>query len=428
MFNSFDGRYAIYLIAVFLLRGFSMTASPAFPQKVDSVKVDTLKVDSLKVDTLKVDTLKVDTLKVDTLKVDTLKVDSVKVDSIYNRTAFTGEELTRGERLFYGLAYPPVKAINCANCHNTRVSDTLNWNPDAMVISTLYKGKSARDLSKILLTPVGKKMAEVHKDFKLTPEDITLIKAYMDEFTRIGLQRHKPVITNLLLFILTSLLFLFCAVDLVITKKIKRRWILYGVLTATLIYIASSLALNAIKVGRSKDYSPDQPVKFSHFVHAGQNKTDCIYCHSFAQISKTAGIPPVNVCMNCHLLVRNGTRSGAIEIAKIINAHDNNVPIEWIKVHNLPDYVFFSHAQHTGPGAVACSDCHGDVAKMNLIVQVSDLSMGWCVNCHRTRNINFSGNRFYSDYHEMADRVRSGRTDTVTINMLGGTECMKCHY
>ncbi len=381
--NSFNGRYIIYLLAVFLIRGYYITASPALPQNVDSV---------------------------------------------YNKKIFTGEELIRGERLFYGLAYPADKAVNCARCHNTRVPDTLNWNPDAMVISLKYKDKNALDLSKVLLTPSGKKMTEVHIGFQLTPEDITLVKAFMDEFVYIGLKADKPVITNLLLFLIAVVLFLFSVVDLILTKKVKKKWIHYSILTVTFVFIISTLVINAIMIGRTPNYSPDQPIKFSHAVHAGQNKTDCIYCHSYAQISKTAGIPPVNVCMNCHLLVRNGTRSGTFEIAKIINAHDNNLPIEWIKVHNLPDYVFFSHAQHTGPGAMDCSECHGDTREMNLIVQVSDLSMGWCIDCHRTRKINFQGNKFYSDYRDMTDKIRSGRADSVTINMLGGTECMKCHY
>jgi hypothetical protein len=227
---------------------------------------------------------------------------------------------------------------------------------------------------------------------------------------------------------MASILLLFSITDLIITKKVKRKWIHYVVLGVTAVFITRTLVVDAIMLGRTPDYSPDQPIKFSHAVHAGQNKTDCIYCHSFAQISKTAGIPPLNVCMNCHLLVRNGSRSGAFEISKIVDASGDKVPVEWIKVYNLPDYVFFSHAQHTGAGNLNCTECHGNVQEMNRIVQVSDLSMGWCIDCHRTRNVNFKTNKFYSEYKEMAESVRSGRTDSVTVNMMGGTECMKCHY
>ncbi len=353
---------------------------------------------------------------------------SQNADSVYNKKNFTGEEIIRGERLFYGLAYPPDKSINCAHCHNTRVSDTLNWNPDALLISLRYKSRNALDLSKVLLTPSGKKMTQVHAGFQLTPEDITLIKAYMDKFVTIGLKTDKPVVTNLLLFIIAFILFLLSATDLVITKKVKRKWIHYSILSVTTVYITGILVIDSIRLGRTKNYSPDQPIKFSHAVHAGQNKTDCIYCHSYAGLSKSAGIPPINVCMNCHLIVRTGTRSGTFEISKIIDSHDKNIPVKWIKVYNLPDYVFFSHAQHIVVGGVKCKECHGNVEQMNILIQVSDLSMGWCINCHRNRKTDFRRNNFYSEYREMADKVRSGLTDSVTVNMLGGTECMKCHY
>jgi cytochrome c553 len=347
---------------------------------------------------------------------------------IYKSRTFTAEDLIRGERLFFGLAYPGSKSINCAGCHNTRVSDTLNWNPDALEISQKYLDKSAEDLSKILLSPTGKKMMQVHKGFQLTPEDIMMIKAYMDQFVSIGLKPDKPVITNLLLFIIASILFLGSITDLIITKKIRHRWISYVILFSSFIFITNTLVVDAIALGRSQNYSPLQPVKFSHKVHAGLNGTDCIYCHSSAPYSKTAGFPPENVCMNCHLLVRNGSRSGATEIAKIVNAHENMQPIEWIKVHNLPDHVFFSHAQHVGAGDVACQECHGKAEEMDVIVQVHDLSMGWCLNCHRTREINFGDNKFYSQYRELADKMKKGVLDSVTVEMIGGRECMKCHY
>jgi hypothetical protein len=169
-------------------------------------------------------------------------------------------------------------------------------------------------------------------------------------------------------------------------------------------------------------------VKFSHAVHAGQNRIDCIYCHSTAHFSKNAGIPPENVCMNCHLILRTGKRSGAFEIAKVTSAYQNVTPVKWIKVHNLPDYVFFSHAQHVGAGNVGCRECHGAVEKMDVIKQVSDLSMGWCINCHRSRKFNFQQNKFYSQYKDLSEKLKKGSVDSVTMSLLGGIECMKCHY
>jgi len=347
---------------------------------------------------------------------------------LYQKRTFKAEELTRGERLFYGLAYMKSESVNCAGCHNTRVSDTLNWNPDALEISVKYLNKNARDLSRVLLKPVGEKMAMVHKEIHLSPEDIVLVKAYMDKFTEIGLKPDKPEITNLLLFIIASIFFLFSITDLIITKIVKRKWINYGILTITGIFITYSLVINSLAIGRSLDYSPMQPIKFSHAVHAGQNATECIYCHSSAPYSKTAGIPPVNVCMNCHLIVRKGTRSGTFEISKVIASYENQKPIEWIKVHNLPDHVFFSHAQHVTAGKVDCAECHGDVKKMNVIRQVSDLSMGWCIDCHRTKKLDVRNNQFYSQYRALAEKLKNGEIDSVTVTMVGGRECMKCHY
>jgi hypothetical protein len=358
--------------------------------------------------------------------------DSLKQTSsdsvLYQKRIFKAEELIRGERLFYGLAYIKSESVNCAGCHNTRVSDTLNWNPDALEISVKYLNKSARDLNRVLLKPVGEKMATVHKEIHLSPEDIVLIKAYMDKFTDIGLKPDKPEITNLLLFIIASIFFLFSITDLIITKIVKRKGINYGILTVTGIFITYSLVINSLAIGRSRDYSPMQPVKFSHAVHAGQNATECIYCHSSAPYSKTAGIPPVNVCMNCHLMVRKGTRSGTFEISKVIASYENQKPIEWIKVHNLPDHVFFSHAQHVTAGKVDCAECHGDVKKMNVIRQVSDLSMGWCIDCHRTKKLDVRNNQFYSQYRALAEKLKNGEIDSVTVTMVGGRECMKCHY
>jgi cytochrome c553 len=338
------------------------------------------------------------------------------------------EQLARGERLFYGLVYRENSQMNCAGCHNTRFSDTLNWNPDAIEISLKYLGKNVNDLKKILLNPSGEKMAQVHSSFTLTQEDIGEIKVYMDKLTTVGLLQSKPVITNRLLFIFASLLFLFSIIDLLIIKGIKKQWINIVILSGSIIYLSYALTVDAIAVGHSPDYQPDQPVKFSHKVHAGQNGTDCIYCHSSAPYSKSAGIPPENVCMNCHLLVRKGTRSGAFEIAKVLKQFESKKPIEWVRVYNLPDHVFFSHAQHVNAGGISCQKCHGVVEKMDRISQWSDLSMGWCINCHRTTNVNFKGNKFYSQYKDLADKMKRGERDSVTIGNLGGTECMKCHY
>jgi len=338
------------------------------------------------------------------------------------------EDLIRGERLFYGLVYLKDKSVNCASCHNTRFIDTLNWNPDAAQIARKYQDKTDKELSSVLLKPRGSKMSEVHKNIDLTETDIVQLKAFMDELAVTGLKQPKPVINRLIIFIFCALLFLFLFTDLVITKKIKAKWVHLTGLLISAYFMTDMMVVEAIAIGRSPGYAPDQPIKFSHAIHAGDNKTDCRYCHHSADISKSAGIPAANVCMNCHLVVRSGQNSGNFEIAKLVDAWENNTPIEWIRVYSLPDHAWFSHAQHTNAGGIECQTCHGKVEEMHIIKQYPDMSMGWCINCHRDTKIHFDTNEFYLHYDLLKEKMKNGQIDSVTVEQIGGTECMKCHY
>ena len=390
---------------------------------------DTLKLQSA--DTFKIpgnDSLKLpggDTLKLQSK--DTVK-DELADSVIYKKMTFSAEELVRGERLYFGLAYPADKSINCGSCHNTRISDTLNWNPDALEISKKYLDKSAVDLSKVLLNPTGQKMKLVHKDFQLSASDIVLLKTYMNRLTDIGLQQEKPVITNLLLLIIAAVLFLFSLIDLIIKRAFKNPLYNRAILTITGIFISWILVVNAIAIGRSTGFSPDQPVKFSHAVHAGQNKTDCIYCHYSANTSKSAGIPSGSICMNCHFLVRTGTRSGVGEIAKVIEHFDSTKAVDWIRIYKLPDFTFFSHAQHVNAGKIECATCHGDVKVIDRLSQVTDLSMGWCIDCHDSRKVNLSNEYYKGHFMEFSDAYKAGKIDSVMVTGIGGRDCGKCHY
>jgi len=350
-------------------------------------------------------------------------------DSLFNvQRKFSSEDLIRGERLFYGLAYTKDKSINCSSCHNTSISDTLNWNPDALEISLKFADKKAIDLRKVLLKPIGKKLSQVHKGFLLTAEDVILLKAYMDKFVYIGMKGNKPDITNLLLLIIASIIFLVAAVDIILKKVFKKRWMLWAVLSVTGGMITWILVVNAIGFGRATGFSPDQPIKFSHAVHAGQNKIDCNYCHASARSSKTAGIPAGNICMNCHLLVRTGTRSGVTEISKVVAAYENKRAVDWVRIYKLPDFVFFSHAQHVTAGGITCDACHGNVKEMDRLYQVPDLSMGWCIKCHETRKVNFSNQYYKTYYPQLYDSLNAGKLDSVRVAGIGGKDCGKCHY
>jgi hypothetical protein len=132
-------------------------------------------------------------------------------------------------------------------------------------------------------------------------------------------------------------------------------------------------------------HHPPQPIGFSHRTHAGQLGMQCQYCHVSAEDGKHATIPSTSTCMNCHTLVKGRTDAAKSEIARLTEYHTTDTPVPWRRVHNLPDYVHFDHSAHTIKD-IACETCHGQVRDMGTAWQFSDLSMGWCVNCHRSEN------------------------------------------
>ncbi|MCB2221725.1 MAG: c-type cytochrome [Bacteroidetes bacterium] len=229
-------------------------------------------------------------------------------------------------------------------------------------------------------------------------------------------------------FIIFLILIFVAIIDLVFTKIIKARFIHIIIILVSVFVVAEITYVEAKALGRQEGYSPDQPVWFSHKVHAGQNKIDCLYCHSSATESKSAGIPSVGVCMNCHNVVKNGKKTGTEEIAKVIEAWNSGQPIEWVRVHNLPDHVWFSHAQHVNAGKRECQECHGPVETMDRIVQVESLGMGWCINCHRKSEVQFEENDFYKEYVHFHEEMKAGKRSRVTVDDIGGNNCQTCHY
>lgn len=228
------------------------------------------------------------------------------------------------------------------------------------------------------------------------------------------------------LFIAGILLFILSLFDLFFTKIIRYRAIHIFLLLSGLVLVGKAATTEAVNLGRSLGYEPDQPIKFSHKIHAGENKISCDYCHTGANKSKHASIPPASLCLNCHNVIRSGTNTGESEIEKIHQYVESGKPVPWVKVYNLPDHVFFSHAQHVNVGKVDCKTCHGDVADMGRIQQVNDLGMGWCINCHRETAVNFD-NKYYTSYkqHEL---LKEGKISHVTVDDIGGNNCQKCHY
>ena len=236
---------------------------------------------------------------------------------------------------------------------------------------------------------------------------------------------HKLVIFA----IISGILVVIILFDLVFTHILKAKWIHYILLLSALWILGEWSWDVATDMGRQENYQPDQPIWFSHKVHAGQNQIDCEYCHFTTETSMHAGIPPASVCMNCHSQVKEGKQTGKKEIDKIYAALKDNKPIEWVKVYNLPDFVYFNHEQHVKVGKLDdCTECHGNVEQMDQIAQVNTLSMGWCLECHRTQKVQFTENNFYGSYKKLHEDLKAGKIDQVNVKMIGGDDCAKCHY
>jgi len=201
-----------------------------------------------------------------------------------------------------------------------------------------------------------------------------------------------------------------------------------------------------MQVGVDQGYQPIQPIHYSHKIHAGDNGIDCKYCHSSARVSKNAGIPSLNVCMNCHKNISEVAEGTATpehskafydgEIQKLYDAvgwdkagqkyTGVTKPVKWVRIHNLPDFVYFNHSQHVIVAGVECQTCHGPVETLEIMEQFSPLTMGWCVDCHRKTDVKMEGNAYYDKIH--AELAKKYGKDKLTIAEMGGLECGKCHY
>ena len=239
----------------------------------------------------------------------------------------------------------------------------------------------------------------------------------------------------------------------------------YQTLGKTVMGLLAVLALYGIWnwlmwVGVYKGYQPEQPIYFSHKSHAGENKIDCQLCHSSAKYGKVSEIPSVNVCMNCHKgiaeykgkYIEEGKDRAfyTAEIKKIYEAAGwdegsqsytgKTKPIEWVRIHNMPDFVYFNHSQHVVAGEqtimkakkvdVVCKACHGQVQEMDKVQMANNFTMGWCIECHRTTEVDMTNGynkEYYQKLHDKLKKQYGGETK-MTVDAIGGLECGKCHY
>ncbi len=389
---------------------------------------------------------------------------------------------------------------NCANCHK----------PDADYTGPALKGWSKREpnaewhykwianpAQMIASDPYAKQLFEKWKPTVMTAfanlkkDEIDAIMKYVDDYTPPaapmaasgGASSGGESDNSMLFGILTLILAVVALILLQVNSNLRKlsdekekifrgepvpfyrnkTYIMAAVLL--LFAIGGYFVINgAIGLGRQEKYQPVQPIYYSHKVHAGTNQISCLYCHGSAQDSKHAGIPSVNVCMNCHMAIKEykgdpivredgSTVNGTEEIQKLYSYAgwnpttkqynpDNNgdgvpdgaKPISWVKIHNLPDHVYFNHSQHIKVGKQQCQTCHGNIQEMPEVYQFSTLSMGWCINCHRESKVDFynketgEGNKFYSIYEKFHEDIKNHKLDSVTVEKIGGTECQKCHY
>ncbi len=222
------------------------------------------------------------------------------------------------------------------------------------------------------------------------------------------------------------------------------------VFTSVILLLLSSAYVGysyLMQVGIDQGYMPIQPIHYSHKIHSGDNQIECKYCHSSARVSKHSGIPSLNVCMNCHMNIAEYNGDEDLEKGYTKDFYTNEIkklykavgwdestqsytgetqPVKWVRIHNLPDFVYFNHAQHVSVAGIDCQKCHGPVEEMEIMYQHSSLTMGWCINCHRETNVNVKDNGYYTKIHEELSKKYG--VDKLTVAQMGGLECGKCHY
>jgi hypothetical protein len=318
----------------------------------------------------------------------------------------------------------------------------------------------------------------------LSNEEIDAVIQYVEEFkppvvaqVQAGGSNNQSSGDNTLLYAALTIILLLAAMVLASVNKIlsraanskegvssprdvpffRNKVVIAGIAVIAIVSFGVWLTKGS-EFGRQKNYMPKQPIFYSHKVHAGINQINCLYCHVGAEKSRHALIPSTNVCMNCHKQINEYTGAdahplvdmeghkvdGTKEIQKLYEYAGWNPtkkdynrdakgqimakPVEWVKIHNLPDHVYFNHSLHVVSGKVACQRCHGGIQEMDEVYQFADLSMGWCINCHRNTKVQFADNNYYSIFQKYHDEIKEGKREDVKVSEIGGLECQKCHY
>lgn len=383
------------------------------------------------------------------------------------------ELVTAGETLFKN---------NCQLCHEVHeqkigpaLADVHNRRPISWIKSFItnsqkviesgdeYAVKIYNEFNKTLMTP-----------FDFSDEELNSVIEYIQSETIKGPPAKEVAVTAsadgqqvveerslstkfvtiflvILLFVLVLILIVLFVLVSVLTKYLKEKsqlsgddkeivfqqfefgqfvrspgfvWVMTFVFTAI---VLKTVIDGLYSIGVQQGYAPTQPIAFSHKVHAGDFQIDCNYCHTGVRESRNANIPSVNICMNCHSSILKVTDATELstEIQKIYDAKLNDTPIEWVRVHNLPDFAYFNHAQHYEVGGVECQTCHGPIEEMEVVSQYANLTMGWCIDCHRTTELNTKDNGYYDKLVKVHAETSK---NPMVVEDIGGLECSKCHY
>jgi hypothetical protein len=204
----------------------------------------------------------------------------------------------------------------------------------------------------------------------------------------------------------------------------RMRPLLGGMLIVAPVYAVAILYYGGSPQTTDVGYAPEQPIPYSHALHAGELGIDCRYCHTTVEKAPHAAIPPTQVCMNCHAQIA----TDSVKLLPLREAYANGDPLHWVRVHDLPDYVYFDHSAHVTRG-VSCVACHGRVDRMQRVSQVATLSMGWCLDCHRNPDLNLRPREFVTklDWTPNEDPLVLGKRIRAENNINPSTDCSTCH-
>ena len=322
---------------------------------------------------------------------------------------------------------------------------------------TAYPQLSDDDLNNILAYTAQEKPAPVVKAVEVSPTGGNTSNGISNEII-LGVFAFMFLLLSLGLFVVNKTLRSFAAqnnIQLPTKKKSTRKPLWKAFVDNQFLMLCSAIIMLLVsayfvygflmQIGVNQGYEPVQPIHYSHKIHSGDNEIDCNYCHSSARVSKHSGIPSLNVCMNCHKSIYeyNGETTEEYskefydaEIQKLYKAvgwddesqeyTGETQAVKWVRIHNLPDFSYFNHAQHVSVGGIECQTCHGPVEEMEIMYQYSPLTMGWCINCHRETNVKVKDNQYYEKIHEQLSKKYG--VEKLTAAQMGGLECGKCHY